>query len=150
MLDQPWVRISTTCQQIAIYDTHWWCRGNGGSLNGSVIYSPGWGCLFYQTHYLCLLQCAALITVTFWVHSKLREERAIQFSEIMPAQVGFSTSNKQPTTLSLFCFMIIAKWCLKRKRKQHGMKRWKARKVCSYVFLILTSRFPQSRSEAVL
>lgn len=64
----------------------------------------------------CLLYCATLITVMFWVHSKLWKEfqTAIQFRAIMPVHVEISASSKElaplPPLSSLFCFMSLSRF----------------------------------------
>lgn len=74
-------------------------------MNGSVIYSPGWGCLFYQTHYLLSSSMCSFdnsdILGPFKVERR-ESQIAIWFSDMMPAQVEFSTSNKHLTTPFLF------------------------------------------------
>lgn len=107
-----------------------------------------------MTCYLCLLQCAALITVTFWVRSKLRKvSNSYSVSDIVPAEVEFSTSYKQLTLPFLFvCFMILAKCFLKEKKKITWNEKMRSKesllhlKMC--LFNCVDFQMPPSRPES--
>lgn len=74
-------------------------------MNGRIIYPPGCSYLFSQAHYLLSSSMCSFdnsdILGPFNVKEK-ESQIAIQFSDIMPARVEFSNSNKQLTSPFFF------------------------------------------------
>ena len=87
---------------------------------------------YFTRHIICcLLHCATLITVTFWVHSKLRKKSLrLLFSSVTERQhmLNFLPPvTSSPPSFSMFCCMTLTKSFSKRKRKSQGMRRCKGK-----------------------